>query len=69
MNKVIKLKCELCGTEKDVDIVCGGPFGQLCKPCFETVCKVIVAYNQFLSEMPFRIVANTIVKTGESEIK
>ena len=68
-KKVIKvatrnvvLKCELCGSEKEVDVYCGGPFFQLCKTCDPIVCKVIEKYLDKLGILPFRVVAGTVYK-------
>ena len=54
------LKCELCGTKNNVDLICGGPFSQLCKTCEPIVCKVIGKYLDMLGILPFRVVAGTV---------
>lgn len=59
-TRKLDLKCEICGTKKDVDLFCGGPFFQLCKTCEPIVCKVIERYLDMLGNLPFKIVAGTV---------
>jgi len=65
-----RLTCDLCGKTAywpNVDIYCGGPFGQLCKDCDPIVCKVIDHYLGMLELLPFRVVAGTIYKHAFKE--
>lgn len=58
----MKLKCEICGTEENVDMYAGGPFSKLCKDCERTVNVVIERYINMLNMMPFGVVAGTFHK-------
>lgn len=58
-----RLTCDLCGETKpwpEVDLYCGGPFGYLCKTCAPIVEKVIEAYLDMLTFLPFNVVIGTL---------
>jgi hypothetical protein len=59
--------CELCGTDQDVQIVCGGPFGNLCPRCHELAAKVIKEYLRFVSQLPLRLFIGTVHEVLKKE--
>lgn len=59
-----KSVCELCGREGEAIemLICGGPFAYLCRDCRKLADKVIRRYLEMINELPFHMVAMTILK-------
>ena len=65
----IKKNCELCGKEGEAIkmLICGGPFSYLCRDCRKLADEVISRYLEMINELPFHMVATTILKNRRNK--